>query len=58
MALAKVDEVGISGGSDYEDETVGRLLFKNLNGATSYLTPNARQTFTQLRQAFTKAPIL
>ena len=24
----------------------------------SFLTPNARQAFTQLRQAFTKAPIL
>ena len=25
---------------------------------SSFLTPNARQTFTKLRQAFTKAPIL
>ena len=24
----------------------------------SFLTPNAKQAFTQLRQAFTKAPIL
>ena len=26
--------------------------------ATGYLTPKAREAFTQLRQAFTKAPIL
>ena len=37
---------------------VGRSLSKDLNGAIDYLTPNARRTFTQLRQAFNKAPIL
>ena len=58
LDVAEVDEVGVGGGGDCEDETVGRLLSKNSNGATSYLTPDARQAFTQLRQAFTKAPIL
>ena len=57
MDVAEVDEIGV-GGSDCEDETVRRLPSKNFNGATGYLTPNARRTFTQLRQAFTKAPIL
>ena len=57
MDVAEVDEIGVSGGGDREDETVGKSP-KNLNGATGYLTPNARQAFTQLRQAFTKAPIL
>ena len=55
--VAKNAEVGV-GVSDCEDKTVGRSPSKNLNGATSYLTPNARQTFTQLRQAFTEASIL
>ena len=45
---------------DCEDKTVERspLISKNLNGATSYLTLKARLAFTQLRKAFTKAPIL
>ena len=45
--------------SNYEDKTVKRspLTFKNSNGATGYLTPDAKWAFTQLRQAFTKAPI-
>ena len=58
MDVAEVDEVDISGGGDREDETVRKLPSKNLNGAMGYLTPNARRVFTQLRQAFTKAPIL
>ena len=56
--VAEVDKVGIGSGSDWEDKTVWRSLSKNLNGATGYLTPDARQAFTQLRQAFTKALIL
>ena len=55
--VVEVDEVGIDDCGDCEDKTVGRLLLKNLNGATSYLTPKARQTVTQLRQTFTVAPI-
>ena len=58
MDVLEVDEFGIGDGCDGEDETVGRLPSKNLNGATIYLTPDARRAFTQLRQAFTKAPIL
>ena len=55
---AEVDSIG--GGGDCEDETVKRspLTSKNSNGATGYLSPNAQRAFTQLRQAFTKAPIL
>ena len=58
LDVAEVDEVGVGGGGDREDETVGRSPSKNSNGATGYLTPNARQAFTQLRQAFIEAPIL
>ena len=55
---AEVDSIG--GGGDREDETVERspLTSKNSNGATGYLTPDTKQAFTQLRQAFTKALIL
>ena len=55
--MAEDAEVGVDG-SDCEDKTVGRSPSKNSNGATGYLTPNARQAFTQLRQAFTKDLIL
>ena len=49
----------IGGGGNYEDEMVKRspLTSKNLNRTIGYLNPNAKQTFTQLKQAFTKAPI-
>ena len=58
MDVAEVDKVGISDGDDYKDKTVGGLLSKNSNGDTSYLAPDARRAFTQLKQTFTKAPIL
>ena len=58
MDVAEVNEDGNDGGGDCEDKTVGRSPFKNLNEATGYLTPNARQVFTQLKQAFIKALIL
>ena len=58
MDVAEVDEVGVGGGGDREDETVGRSPSKNSNGATGYLNPDAGRVFTQLRQAFTEAPIL
>ena len=58
MDVAEVNKVGVGDGGDCEDETVRRSLSKNLNGATGYLTPDARQAFTQLKQTFTKAPIL
>ena len=57
MDVAEVDKIGVSG-SDRKDKTVERSLSKNLNGATGYLTLNARQAFTQLKQVFTKASIL
>ena len=59
--MAEDVELGsIGSGGDCEDKTVEKspLISKNLNGATSYLTPGTKQIFTQLRQAFTKAPIL
>ena len=56
--MVEVDEFGVGGGGDCEDKTVERSPSKNLNGAIDYLTPNARQALTQLKQAFTKAPIL
>ena len=46
MDVAEIDEVGVGGDGNCEDETVGRSLSKNLNRAMGYLTPNARQTFT------------
>ena len=58
MDVAEVDKIGVGGDGNCEDETIGRSPFKNLNGATGYLTFNARQAFTQLRQALTEAPIL
>ena len=58
--MAKGVKVGSVVGSDCEDETVKRspLTSKNSNGATGYLTPECRLAFTQLKKAFTKAPIL
>ena len=60
LLVAEDAEVDSISGGDHEDETVERspLTSKNLNGATSYLTSNAKQAFTQVRQVFTKAPIL
>ena len=57
VGMAKDAEVGVSGGN-CEDKT-GRksLRSKNSNGVTSYLTPKARLACTQLKKAFTKAPI-
>ena len=59
LLMAEDAEVGSIGG-DCKDETVERspLTSKNSNGATGYLTPDAKRAFTQLRQAFTEAPIL
>ena len=56
--VVEVDKIGVSNGGDYEDETVGRSLSENLNKAMLYPTSNAKQVFTQMREAFTKAPIL
>ena len=56
--VTEIDEVGVDGGGDHENKTVGRSLSKNSNRATNYLTPNARQAFIKLRQVFIKALIL
>ena len=60
MCIAKDAEVITIDGDNHEDEMVERspLTSKNLNRATGYLTPKARLAFTQLRKAFTIAPIL
>ena len=58
MDVVKVDKVGVGDDSDRKDETVEKSLSKNSNEAMGYLTPNTRRAFTQLRQTFTKAPIL
>ena len=55
--MAKDAEIDIRDG-DCEDETVEKSLSKSSNRAIGYLIPDTRQAFTQLRQAFTKAPIL
>ena len=58
MDVAKIDEVGVGSGDDCEDKKVERLLSKNSNRATGYLTSDTRQAFTQLRQTFIKLLIL
>ena len=40
------------------DKTVKKSLSKDLNRVASYLSPNAKQAFIQLKQAFIQAPIL
>ena len=55
--VAQVDEIAVGGG-DCKDEMFERSLFKNFNKAIGYLSPKARLSFTQLRKAITKAPIL
>ena len=45
--VAECDKVNIVGNSGhYEDKTVKRLLSKNLNRATGYLTLETRLAFT------------
>ena len=58
--MAEDVKIGNVGGGDCKDETVKRssLTFKNSNRAIGYLIPGAKRAFTQLRQAFTKVPIL
>ena len=59
MNLAERDKVGTVGdGGACEDKTVTRLLSKNLNKVTGYLTSETRLVFSKLRKAFTKALIL
>ena len=58
--MAEDAEIGSIGDGDCDNELIEKSPFtsKNSNGATGYLTSKARLAFTQLRKAFTKAPIL
>ena len=57
--IEDVEVSSVCGSGDYKDKMLKRLpfTFKNLNGATGYLTPKARLAFTNLRKVFTKALI-
>ena len=44
--VAERDKIGIDNSSNYEDDTVKKLLPKNSNGAMSYLTSNTRGFLT------------
>ena len=59
LLLAEDDEVGSVGSNNCKDDRFERspLISKRLNRAIGYLTRKARLAFTQLRKAFTKAPI-
>ena len=58
LEIIEADKVGIGiKNGDCKDKMVEKSPSKNLNGITGYLNPNARQFFTQLRQAFIKALI-
>ena len=54
--MAKNDKVGFGSNNDCKDETVKKspFTFKNLDGATNYLTTNAKIALTQLKQGFIK----
>ena len=43
--MAENIEINNNNSSDCKSKTVKILLSKNLNKATSYLTPNAKQAF-------------
>ena len=60
LSMDEDAEVGSISGGDCKDKTVKKLplISKNSNGVMGYLTPKARLAFTQLKIAFTKAPIL
>ena len=48
LLIAEIDEISnVSNDDNYKDETVKKSLLtsKNLNRATGYLTPNAKQVF-------------
>ena len=46
-----------SSGSNYKVKIVKKLMSKNLNKATEYLTSKIRLAFTQLKKVFIKALI-
>ena len=46
-------------GADYSSsDHVSHTVSNSAKNVSNYLTPNAKRAFDQLRQAFTKAPIL
>ena len=51
-------EVGVGSSGNCKDEMVESSPRSKNSNKTGYLTPEARLGFTQLRKAFTKAPIL
>ena len=44
--------------SDHVSHTVSNIVSNSTKNVSNYLTPDAKKAFDQLRQAFTKAPIL
>ena len=42
---------------DYVNHTVSNFVSNFAKNVSNFLTPDAKKTFDQLRQAFTKAPI-
>ena len=44
--------------SDCISHTVSNIVSNSIKNVNNYLTPDAKRAFDQLRQAFTKAPIL
>ena len=61
LAATGIDDIKIVGSSDRNKKKSAKSDFtKPVRGAEepSFLTPDARRAFTQLRQAFTEAPIL
>ena len=44
--------------SDHVSHTVSNIVSNSAKNVSNYLTPDTKKAFNQLRQAFTKAPIL
>ena len=44
--------------SDHVSHTVSNIVSKPTKNVNNYLTPDAKKAFDQLRQVFTKTPIL
>ena len=61
LPIIGVDDIEVVSSSSGNKKKLAKSDFtKPVHGVeiTSVLTPDARQVFTQLRQAFTKAPII
>ena len=58
MDVAESDKIDIGSVGNCKNKITKRSpLPKSSNRATHYLMPNTMQTFTQLKQTFTKVPI-